>query len=135
VGQGEGQLEKLEARLEELEAGIRDCIKRRHDLAQRGKALNVKLTTGPAEERPGIREQIRDLEAEYAKAQARETGLASKRTLFLPTVVAARRDLQSAERAVAAIENPPPWGLGQVSPDTVRELERRARARIRELIG
>jgi hypothetical protein len=85
-----------------------------------------------------MREQLKDLQREYDAIKTRESGLADKKSLLVPKVVVARRQLREAQGALDTLADPPPWfnrQRGQVSPDTLRELERRARRMIRDLMG
>ena len=139
MGRDQGRLEQLEERFEELKRCIHECIAEREQLAQEARKLQAELRNGAAPEaRPGIRERLKDIQRAYDAVRAREDGLASKRSLVAPKVVAARRRLREAESALATLKDPPPWAESQrreYSPHTLRELEKRARQTIRELMG
>lgn len=139
MGRGKGQLEQLEEQLAELNQEIHECIAEREQIAQRARALQAKLRDGAEpEQRPGIRERLKDLQRNYDQVKLRESRLADKRSTLAPRVVARRKQVAGAEQTLATLEDPPPWfdeTRREISPHTLRQLEQRARQVIRELMS
>ncbi len=132
---GKSKIDLLKRQAEEAEANMKANIERRNELAAELRELcaEEKERFLPSVRLLEIDQRKKKIQAKLAHLRQEANHLGRQAQKALQRYRVAQRRLEGARRVLDRIDNPPAWGLGDVSPAQVRAFEKRARQTIQEL--